>query len=148
MPSYQAFVLARAPAIARHDPGGARGVFFGYDFHLRDGGIGVIEINTNAGGAMLNAVIARAHRVCCTDRLQAASADNAGQAFEQAILDMFVNEWRLSGKAAPLRTIAIVDVNPEDQYLYPEFILFQRLFAQYGIASVMGFEVQWNVKPG
>lgn len=38
---------------------------FGYDFHLDEGRLGLIEINTNAGGAMLNAVLARAQRICC-----------------------------------------------------------------------------------
>ena len=58
LPSYQKHVLADAPDIARHDPGGAKGVFFGYDFHLSEDAVGLIEINTNAGGAMLNAVMA------------------------------------------------------------------------------------------
>jgi hypothetical protein len=65
LPAYRDRVLTTAPAIARHDPGGAKGIFFGYDFHVTEGGFGLIEINTNAGGAMLNAVLARAQRVCC-----------------------------------------------------------------------------------
>ena len=65
MPAYREDVLGRSPPIARHDPGGARGVFFGYDFHVAEGSFGLIEINTNAGGAMLNAVLARAQRACC-----------------------------------------------------------------------------------
>ena len=65
LPSYREAVLARAPAIARHDLGGQRGVFFGFDFHVEETGFGLIEINTNAGGAMLNAVVARAQRACC-----------------------------------------------------------------------------------
>ena len=44
---------------------GPRGVFIGYDFHLDHGRLGLIEINTNAGGAMLNAALARAQRGCC-----------------------------------------------------------------------------------
>lgn len=34
MPAYREEILAAAPAIARHAPGGAQGVFFGYDFHV------------------------------------------------------------------------------------------------------------------
>jgi hypothetical protein len=34
--------------------------------------------------------------------------------------------------AAPLRSVAIVDDDPADQYLYPEFLLYQRLFEQAG----------------
>ena len=49
LPAYRDQVLAAAPPIARHDPGGAKGVFFGYDFHVAEDGFGLIEINTNAG---------------------------------------------------------------------------------------------------
>jgi hypothetical protein len=37
----------------------------------------------------------------------------------------------------PLRSIAIVDLAPEDQYLYPEFLLFQRLFERHGLRTVI-----------
>jgi D-alanine-D-alanine ligase-like ATP-grasp enzyme len=39
----------------------ARGVFMGYDFHLSAGGPQLIEINTNAGGGLLNAYLLAAH---------------------------------------------------------------------------------------
>lgn len=65
LPAYREEVLAHSPAIARHDPGGAKGVFFGYDFHVTQNNFGLIEINTNAGGAMLNAVLSRAQHACC-----------------------------------------------------------------------------------
>ena len=54
LPGYRAHTLARAPAVAQHDFGPA-GVFMGYDFHLGGDGPRLIEINTNAGGALLNA---------------------------------------------------------------------------------------------
>ena len=46
-------VDAGAPEIARFVPGNF-GVFMGYDFHLTPAGPRLIEINTNAGGALLN----------------------------------------------------------------------------------------------
>ena len=61
---YQEKVLAWAPATARINPGPS-GSFMGYDFHLGNDGPRLIEINTNAGGAFLNAVLARAQRQCC-----------------------------------------------------------------------------------
>ena len=63
MASASAQVLASAPATAQADAGGARGVFFGYDFHLDGERLALIEINTNAGGALLNAALARAQRL-------------------------------------------------------------------------------------
>lgn len=59
LPVYRQHVLARTPEIARRDHG-PLGVFLGYDFHLGPNGPKLIEINTNAGGPLLNSVLARA----------------------------------------------------------------------------------------
>jgi hypothetical protein len=148
MPAYRDEVLATAPAIARHDPGGAKGVFFGYDFHVTEGGFGLIEINTNAGGAMLNAVLARAQRACCAavDGLLPPPATAA--TFEAEVVAMFRNEWALCGHDRPLRSIAIVDENPEAQYLYPEFVLFQRLFQRHGLHAVIAGPGEFTLRAG
>ncbi|MDQ5918404.1 MAG: hypothetical protein QG660_1516, partial [Pseudomonadota bacterium] len=53
LPAWQEKVLGWAPASA-HRPSAARGVFLGYDFHVGDNGPKLIEINTNAGGGLLN----------------------------------------------------------------------------------------------
>lgn len=137
MPAYRERIFARAQPIARHDPGGALGVFFGYDFHLDSDTIGLIEINTNAGGAMLNAVMARAHRACSIDTGQLADAAASGPNFEAAIMDMFLAEWKRCNRGRALQSIAIVDVAPESQYLYPEFLLFQQLFERHGVRAVI-----------
>lgn len=146
MQAYRVQVLADAPPIARVAPAGALGVFFGYDFHLDHGRLGLIEINTNAGGAMLNAVLARAQRSCCAamDAMVPTPAHVA--AFEQRLVDMFRHEWRLAGHTRPLRSIAIVDDAPEQQYLYPEFLLFQRLFERHGLRAVVAdpAALQWH----
>ena len=147
LPAYREQVLDAAPAIARLGTRGPLGVFFGYDFHLSEGHLGLIEINTNAGGAMLNAVLSRAQHACCraVDSMVPTLASVAN--FEQQIVAMFRHEWRLSGVTAgragdtggtrPLASIAIVDVAPEDQYLYPEFLLFQQLFERHGLRAVI-----------
>ncbi|MFM9434160.1 hypothetical protein ACFDR9_001209 [Janthinobacterium sp. CG_23.3] len=137
MPAYRAKVLAGAPAIARHDPGGAKGVFYGYDFHLRGDVLALIEINTNAGGAMLNAMMAKAHLSCCLSAPALAAAIATGATLEESIFTMFEAEWGASARQRPLRSIAIVDEAPEQQYLYPEFILFQRLFERHGVRAVI-----------
>lgn len=138
LPAYQEQVLARAPAIARHDPG-ARGVFMGYDFHLRGESPGLIEINTNAGGAMLNVLLARAQRACCAAMEGLLPDPQAVAAYERGIVEMFRAEWRRAGRDGPLERVAIVDEAPERQPLYAEFLLFQRLFRRHGIdAQVCG----------
>ncbi len=145
LPAYREAVLASAPAIARHDPGGAIGVFFGYDFHVTEGRLGLIEINTNAGGAMLNVALARAQRACCAplhDMTPAAAA------MEDAIVAMFRKEWQLSKRSAPLRCIAIVDESPQDQYLYPDVLLFQDLFRRHGFDAIIADPSELSLRDG
>lgn len=133
LPAYQDTVLSWAPDTARYDPG-SLGVFMGYDFHLTDEGPKLIEVNTNAGGAFLNALLLRAQRTCCTE-VDTALARSGEQDFEAAVIRMVENEWRLQGRPGSPRRIAIVDDRPEEQYLYPEFLLAQRLFGRHGFEA-------------
>lgn len=146
LPAWREAVLAYAPAIARHDPG-ARGVFFGYDFHVGESGIALIEINTNAGGALLNAALAHAQDPCREIAGAAHGAQDARQ-LEQDVVEMFREEWRLGGSGGPLRTVAIVDTDPQDQYLYPEFLLFRKLLEQHGIAASIAAPAQLDWHAG
>ena len=134
LPAYREAVLAWAPDIARHDPG-PRGVFLGLDFHLTADGPRLIEINTNAGGALLVAMLAEAQRACCSEVREAMSETRALAELEQRFFDMFVAEWRAAGHEGAPRTVAIVDDDPAGQYLYPEFLLFARLFERFGVRA-------------
>ena len=106
------------------------GVFYGYDFHLNSDGAHLIEINSNAGGGFLNALLLDSQRETGWPGAAAAEAN-----LEQVFLGMFRNEWRLARGDVPLQTVAIVDEQPEAQYLYPEFLLAQRMFERAGIAA-------------
>ena len=140
LPAYRAAALAGAPETALHDPG-VRGAFLGYDFHIGPQGPRLIEINTNAGGALLNAVLGRAQRACCEDVARLVSGPIPAERLERAFFDMFVAEWRAAGRAGLPERIAIVDDSPEQQYLYPEFLLFAQLFRRFGVdASVLAPE--------
>ena len=145
LPTYREAVLASAPEIARRDPGGAIGVFLGYDFHVTEGGLGLIEINTNAGGAMLSVALARAQRACCSP-LQDMFA--AAAAMDDAIVDMFQSEWRRSKRNGAMRCIAIVDESPQQQYLYPDFLLFQDLFRRHGIDAIIADPSELSLRDG
>ncbi len=136
LPAFQRAALARAPESARHDPGNP-GVFLGFDFHLEAGRIGLIEINTNPGGALLSAVLARAQRACCEDMRNMMPSGETVDAFETAIVAMFLREWQADGRPGRPASIAIVDTQPKEQYLYAEFLLYQRLFARAGIEAVI-----------
>jgi hypothetical protein len=125
LPAYQAHALAQAPEIARL-PVKSHGVFMGYDFHLAAAGPQLIEINTNAGGGLLNAYLLAAH----------GKAEEGARICNEYVA-MFREEWRLERGDAPLHRIAIVDENPAGQFLAPEFALFKELFEQHGIAAVV-----------
>lgn len=106
------------------------GVFFGYDFHLNGQGAHLIEINSNAGGGFLNALLLDSQRATGWP-----GATVAQENLEQVFIEMFRNEWRLECGDEPLHSIAIADEHPEAQYLYPEFLLAQRMFERAGIAA-------------
>jgi hypothetical protein len=135
LPGYQEAAAAWTSAIARHNHG-PRGALMGYDFHLAGEAPRLIEVNTNAGGAFLNAFSAKAQLACCAE-VASAMADAQASSFDSDAIAMFDAEWRLQGRSGRPKSVAIVDDAPEAQYLYPEFLLAQRLFETRGMVSLM-----------
>ena len=134
-PSFQHAVMGWAPEVARFNPGPLGGLL-SYDFHLAAPGPRLIEINTNPGGAFLNAVLGRFQSLCCNEAEGFATAP-AGVIAERALLDTFMTEWRMQRADAPLRVVAIVDEAPAQQYLYPEFLLVAELLRRRGIRAIV-----------
>lgn len=135
LPGYQSSVLAWGPEIAVANRG-PLGALMGYDFHLDDDGPRLIEVNTNAGGAFLNALLAMAQRACCAEVERGLGVGTA-DAFEDAVVRMFQEEWRRQRGDQPLTSIAIVDDRPEEQYLYPELVLARKMLQKAGIDAVI-----------
>lgn len=142
--SHQPAVMA---AIAAQQPealprSATSGVLMGYDFHFEGDTPRLIEINTNAGGALLNALLLQHQQSCCA--YAPAEALDCDEATGRCFLDMFRQEWAAAGRAGEPARLAIVDDAPAQQFLYPEFRLFQRLFTRAGWAAVIadpaGFE--------
>ena len=136
LPGYIASVQDCDDPIVRFHPG-AIGVLMGYDFHLSQDGPKLIEINTNAGGALINAFVARAQKACCAPVEAFVPEYGEVDHFEAAVVESFRWEYRRQRGSAPLTRIAIVDADPRSQYLYPEFVLFERLFRRNGIDAVI-----------
>ncbi|MDD5335097.1 MAG: hypothetical protein PHS32_15310 [Rhodoferax sp.] len=134
LPGYRSQALARAPAVAQH-AFGPIGACMGFDFHLGADGPRLIEINTNAGGALLNVALARAQQSCCQAMDWAFPQKPRADTLEQTLFDMFMAEWRCQRGAAPWGSVAIVDDDPGAQYLAPEFELFRQLFQRHGVAA-------------
>lgn len=146
LPQYLTTALAWAGDIAKLDLGPV-GAFMGYDFHLGEVGPQLIEVNTNAGGAFLNAVLARAQRKCCAGAFDDRSA-SVRDDFNEQVCAMFQEEWlRQRGRGLP-RSIAIVDDAPQEQYLYPEFLLAKKLLIDKGVNVLIGDARNFTYRAG
>lgn len=145
LPAYQTQALARAPALAQHGWGPV-GACMGFDFHLSATGPQLIEINTNAGGLLLNVALARAQEACCAAMDEAFRANTRLDTLAPAVLAMFESEWQRQRGTAPWRSVLIVDTAPATQYLAPEFELFRQLFQSHGVAARIAdpAELRWH----
>lgn len=129
-PLYQTTALARAPDVARIAPQRVQGLFSGFDFHLTPEGPRLIEINTNAGGAFYGAMI---------DEVRWRGGDRAAKPFgywAHLFVDHVRREWDLAGRGA-LRTVAVVDDEPDRQFLRLEFDLAVRALQDAGIVAIV-----------
>lgn len=132
-PVYRDAVRAWAPEIASFDPGSPGGLL-GLDFHLGPDGPRLIEINTNPGGVLVNALLVKAQQLCMPT-LTAPAVAEADVA--DAALDVLLAEWDAQKPAGRHGLVAIVDQAPTQQYLYPEFLLFQDQFRARGIEAAV-----------
>jgi glutathione synthase/RimK-type ligase-like ATP-grasp enzyme len=137
----QQVIAAAEQALGVSEKEAPLGVFYGYDFHLNEQGAHLIEINTNAGGAFLNALLIDSQRAAHLYGEAVGEPDPA-----QAFIAMFRDEWRLVHGDAPLQTVAIVDEQPESQYLYPEFLLAQKMFERAGITAFIADPAQLEAR--
>ena len=139
-PAYLEHIGQHAPPIARL-PRAASGGTLGFDFHLGGPDPQLIEINTNPGGLLVNLELARALTACCdclAEPLESLAAVSVTlEDLPRHVAGAFLAEWTSARGDAPLRTIAIVDDDPAQQYLYPEFLLYQRLLERAGWHAII-----------
>ncbi len=144
LPAWRELALAQAPASAAERAGIdsqaavgrplAASAFMGYDFHLSPAGPRLIEINTNAGGALLMAALLDAWQ------------PGQGAALEEAIAAMFAAELAREGMRAAMPRAVVVDEAPAEQYLAPEFALTVDLLARHGWQAAVAdpSELAWD----
>jgi hypothetical protein len=131
--TFRTAVHAWAPGIAGFDPGSPGGLL-GFDFHLGPEGPRLIEINTNPGGVLINALLVEAQQLC----MPTLSAPAVGVAdVGEAALDVLLAEWDAQSPGGRSGLVAIVDEAPAQQYLYPEFVLFRDRFQARGFEAVI-----------
>lgn len=126
-PVYLAALQGEVPQISFFDPG-YDAVMMGYDFHLdADGEPHLIEVNTNAGGAIY------AYKAAFPEADPERSLPGT---FPQRYVESFLADYRrfLGDRSATLERLVIIDERPEEQHLYPEMVFFRDYFRQLGIA--------------
>lgn len=116
-----------------------KGVFMGYDFHLQNYNENItpklIEINTNAGGAFLNLCL-----------LNAYYKNDEANKLANEFIEMFKNEFAIFNNTQNLQTIAIVDENPSEQFLYPEFEICQKILTKNNIQTIISSPENLSLK--
>ncbi|MBF0190525.1 MAG: hypothetical protein HQL99_05170 [Magnetococcales bacterium] len=124
-------LLPDTPETARFDPG-HEAVMMGYDFHLTPEGPRLIEVNTNAGGALLAHC---AQNPCFPPgpRFPPEIHDPEDR-HQTRLLETFFEEMARFGgdPAARPRRIVILDAQPEAQFLYPEMVACATLLTAAG----------------
>jgi len=126
-PVYLQALQGEAPEISFFDPG-YDAVMMGYDFHLDAAGEPrLIEVNTNAGGAIY------AYKAAFPE---ADPSRPLPGAFPQRFVASFLADYRRFRKQrrADLQRLVIIDEKPPEQHLYPEMVFFRDYFRQLGIA--------------
>jgi hypothetical protein len=127
---FQRHVDEDAGEVARHRPRNFA-VFMGYDFHIAPEGPRLIEINTNAGGALLNGL--HTASLCEPERLGCACRELLPvDAMEERLLATFARELGAHQPGAVLASAAIADESPGTQPLRAEFELLRALFERHG----------------
>jgi hypothetical protein len=133
--AWQRLVDAGAPEVARHPPRNFA-VFMGYDFHVGPDGPRLIEINTNAGGALLNGLHTAA--LCSPERLGCACRELLPvDAMEERLFATFAAELAAARPGEPLARVAIADDRPGAQPLRAEFELFRALFERRDVRAAV-----------
>jgi hypothetical protein len=145
LPAYRHRALQKSSTVAAQDFG-PTGVFMGYDFHVGTHGPRLIEINTNAGGALLNTALASAQGDCCGSVGPPQHPWGNSAHLDSVFMDMFRCEWQSQRGNQALRTVLIIDDMPTTQFLAPEFELTRQLFQNHGLLALIADpqELDWR----
>ncbi len=100
-----------------------------FDFHLIDGEkLKLIEINTNASMALVGDILYRAQGI----------ENPYADSFRDLIWKTFISEHAAAKPNQNLKTIGIVDENPQQQKMFAEFLLYKELFERHGARCEIG----------
>ena len=96
-------------------------VLMAYDFHIdSENNARLIEINTNASGFLVMDLIRETHGINNSKNLE-------------SLKDSFIQEWKLFSKTKPFpQKVVIVDEDIQNQKMYIEFLMYQKMMTQWG----------------
>lgn len=121
-PSYQKFLNEKIQTHQLQDPGN-KSILMSYDFHLNaQNELKLIEVNTNAAFLVLGDLLYKAQGL----------AQPVEDFKIQEIAENILEELRLQNKTLQKPRIAIIDDKPQEQRLFIEFLIYQKLFSQLG----------------
>ena len=79
----------------------------------------------------------REQQACCEPAAACLRDETTAASLERASSTCSCTNGDARAAREPLRTIAIVDDAPREQYLFPEFLLMQKLFATRGLNAII-----------
>lgn len=154
----QDFISAYEKLLRAQSQSPEKGVFNSYDFHISADGPQLIEINTNAAGAVLGLYASESLHECCDQSYlqELRSLPLLNAAFNllpttvrfdaKKLVEMFRREAALRFPERDLTTVAIVDENPQEQFFHPEFLLVQKLLRTHGIDAVIAAPEEISIR--
>tara|TARA_B100000749_G_scaffold280771_1_gene278582 strand:- start:70084 stop:71262 length:1179 start_codon:yes stop_codon:yes gene_type:complete len=97
----------------------------------------LIEVNTNASSFLVADLLIDYES---RQKLNNQRLDDLLDSFEASY-----DQWK---PAHPLKSIAIIDAQPQKQFMYPEFLLYKKLFSTRGWSTVIGDITDAHRQPG
>lgn len=128
LPAYREAVLQKVPEWRLVKNPSNFAALMSYDFHIDETkNLRLIEINTNASSSLIGTNLYKTHGL----------ANPFSSDFQKEIVATFKAEWALFSGTDNLKSIAIIDENPETQKLFIEFLLYKELFEREGLACTI-----------
>lgn len=142
------FSVSRLPkyeSLLQQDPqlnhGGRQhhSVLMAYDFHTSEfGDCKLVEINTNASGYLLSALMESNHRKIPLKNLEAL----------KSLKNSFVNELTMAGKSADRPHVLIIDEDVLQQKMWLEFVMYKNLFETWGWTAAICDSKELKIENG
>ena len=116
--SYRILLEKESPFPLNHSQ---ESLLMAYDFHVSENGeIKLIEVNTNASGFLVSALISQVHGLGSETALS-------------TLKNSFKKEWeKFQGTSSPPKKVLIIDKKPLEQKMHIEFLMYKDFLNSFG----------------